>query len=97
MISGALRQHALVEPDKPIHPFGEPFIVRRNERGGAFTSHKPKEFVKHAIGGFLVEIAGGLIRQHQRGPIGKRAGDRYALLLAARKLRGSVIQSFGET
>ena len=45
-----------------------------------------EEFGEDDVGGGLVEIAGRLVGEHQRGPVGERAGDGDALLLAAGEL-----------
>ena len=45
----------------------------------------------------LVEIAGRLVRDQERGAGRERAGQRHALLLAARELRGIVREAVGET
>src|SRR5690606_31529005 len=44
----------------------------------------------------LVEIAGRLIRKHQRRPIGERAGNGHALLLAPRKRAGLVVEPLAQ-
>ena len=55
-----------------------------------------EEFGEDDVGGGLVEIAGGLVGEDQSGPVGERAGDGDALLLAARKLARPVGQPLGE-
>ena len=52
----------------------------------ALVADQAEEFGEDDIGGGFVEIAGGLVGEHQSGPVGERAGDRDPLLLAARKL-----------
>ena len=43
-----------------------------------------------------VEVAGGLVRQHQLRVAGERARDGHALLLAARELRRDVLHARGQ-
>src|SRR5438270_1937576 len=44
----------------------------------------------------LVKVAGWLVGEDQRRLVGERPRDRHALLLAARELRRTMIQPFGE-
>ena len=46
---------------------------------------------EHFFAGFIVERAGWLIAEQQFWILGQRAGNRNALLFAARKLSGEVI------
>ena len=71
-----------MQPEHAVHPRREPFIVGRDQRGGALFADQPDEFGKDDVGSMLVEIAGRLVRQHQRGLVGERAGYRDTLLLA---------------
>ena len=64
---------------------------RRAAPGGQTNSRSMIRFSRR-----LVEIARGLVGDQQRGTRRQRAGERHALLLAARKLRGVVRQAFGE-
>ena len=57
----------------------------------------PRRQIEHHVDdrapGRLVEIAGRLVGDQERGPRHKRAGQRHALLLAARQLRGIVSEA----
>ena len=53
------------------------------------------ERLEHDDAGRDVERAGRLVAQQHVGPLGDRARDRHALLLAARELRGKVIERGG--
>ena len=44
---------------------------------------------EHMVRGLRIEISGRLVGEQEARPIGDRAGDRDALLLAAGKFRGS--------
>ena len=48
-------------------------------------------------GVFLVEVTGGFVREHARGPRDQRARDRAALALAAGKLAGLVPRALAQT
>ena len=52
--------------------------------------------VEHPARGPRVEIAGRLVGQKDARPVGQRAGDGDALLLAAGKLRRAVRQPLSE-
>ena len=52
--------------------------------------------VQHALDQLGVERAGGLVEEHDLGLHGERAGDRDALLLAAREVAGPVVGALGE-
>ena len=58
---------------------------------------RPRQDVEHLAARPGVEIAGGLVGQDHRGIGHQRAGDRDALLLAARELVGTVVHPVGET
>ena len=51
------------------------------------------EQVEHVIRGFEVEIAGWLVRKNDLRLMDHRAGDRNALLLAARDLLGESLRT----
>ena len=51
---------------------------------------------QHLLAGRAVEIAGRLVGHHERRVGDQGAGDRDALLLAARQLVGIVIQPVGQ-
>jgi len=52
--------------------------------------------VEHVRGVLRVEVAGGLVGEHDRGPRCERAGDRHALLLPTRQLGRAVAQAVAE-
>ena len=82
--------------EHPVHLGGDPLIVGGDEGGAAFAADQAQEFGEDDVGGGLVEIAGGLVGEDQSGPVGERAGDGDALLLAAGELARPVGQAFGE-
>ena len=52
--------------------------------------------VDHLLPGRAVEIPGRLVGEQHRRVVGERAGDRDALLLAARELRRVMVAAIGE-
>jgi len=72
-----------MESNHPIHLQRHPLIMCRDKGSRAFAAHEAKEFGEHHIGSGLIKVSGRLVSQHQRGPVGERAGNRDALLLAA--------------
>jgi hypothetical protein len=66
-------QQAIVETDHSVHTAGQPFVVRRDERGAALAANQREELFQDNVGGMLVEVAGRLVRQDELGPIGQRA------------------------
>ena len=89
-------QHALVESQDTIHLGGNSLIVGRDQSGAALASDEAEELGEDDVGGALVEIAGRLIREHQRRPVRQSTGDCDALLLAARKLARPMAQPLAQ-
>ena len=85
-------QHSFVQPHHPVHLGGEALVVGRDQRGAAFAADQAEEFGEHRVGGRFVEVAGRLVGEHQRRAVGERAGDRDALLLAARQLGRAMVE-----
>ena len=65
-------------------------VVRDDDDGGAVGVDAIEE-IGDLLAGRFVELAGRLVREQQRRPVGERAGDRDALHFAARQLRRPVI------
>ena len=76
-----------------VHPRRQPLVVRGDQSRRSFLPHQPQELIEHDLRGCLIEIAGGFVGQDQGRPVGERAGDRDALLLAARQLARPVRQA----
>ena len=85
-----------MQPQHPVHLGGDALIVGGDERRAAFAADQAQELGEDDVGGRLVEIAGGLVGEDQGGPVGERAGDGDALLLAARQFARPVGQAVGE-
>ena len=80
-----------MQADHAVHLGREALVVGRDQRGAALAADQVEEFGEDDVGGVLVEIAGRLVGENQRRLVGERAGDRDALLLAARQLRRAVV------
>src|SRR3546814_3583657 len=85
-----LLQPPVMEPDHPVHLRRKPLIMGGDEGSRIMLPHQPQELGEHHIGGVLVEVACRLVGKHQHRPVGERAGDGDALLLAPGKLRRAV-------
>jgi ABC-type uncharacterized transport system permease subunit len=84
-------------------------FVAQGEAGGQFraVSHynkdgflAPVQFEQqggHHVSGCLIEVAGGLVAQQQQRLADEGAGQGYALLLAAGKLGGAVVEAVAQT
>ena len=68
-------------------------VVRDHRRRGAELAVDALEHLEHELAGLEVERAGRLVAEQHVGPLGDRARDRDALLLAARELRGEVVDA----
>ena len=53
-----------------------------HENGRAVAVHAIEQ-VRDVLARFLVELAGRLVGEEERGPVRQRAGNRHALHLAA--------------
>ena len=82
-----------MQADDAIHLLRQPFIMGGDQRRRPFAADETQEFREHDIGGMFIEVAGGLVRQHQRGAVGERTGDRDTLLLTAGQLAGPMRQA----
>src|SRR3546814_15210692 len=85
------------KPKDPVHPFGQPFIMRGNNSRRAFLPHEAEEFSKNDIGSMFVQIAGRLVSKNKGRAVGERASDGDALLFASRKLAWAMTEAMAET
>ena len=86
------RRHAAVgEPDHAVGHRRDRRVVRDDDGGGAELRVHARERLEHDDAGGDVERAGRLVAEQHRGPLGDRARDRDALLLAAGELRRKVV------
>src|SRR6202453_3046836 len=76
----------MMQFDTAVGQTGPAGIVRHHNDGASLLM----EFTQQSQNNFLVdgvEIAGGLVREHNLGIVDESAGDADALLLASRELR----------
>ena len=81
--------------DAPVHGGGDVEVVGDDHDGGAVAVQLAQQLQDRRPGGG-VEVAGGLVGHHQRGPAGQGPGDGGALLLAAGQLVGPVPEPVAE-
>ena len=86
-----------MQAHNPVHLARKALVVRRDQGGAALTAHQLEEFGEYRVGGVLVEVAGRLVGEDQRRTIGESASHRHTLLLAARKLRGAMVEPLRKT
>lgn len=84
---------AIGHADQALGAAGQRFIMGDDDERGAGLGAAIKDEVDNGSAGGAIEIAGGFIGKQQRGARGKRAGDGDALLFAARKLAGIVMEA----
>src|ERR1043166_3940772 len=91
LLAAVLFDDAAVEQvDAAIRVAGVARIVRDHADGRPFAVQLAQQ-LHHRFAVFRVEVSGGLVRQQDRRRAGDGAGDRDALLLTARELRGKVL------
>src|SRR5215472_5226091 len=78
-------QLPVLEGDDAVEPAGEIEIVGRDQGREAGAADQVDECLQHAFASSVIEIAGWLVAEQDLGVVGERAGDRHALLLAARE------------
>ncbi len=76
------------------HAAGEVHLVRDDDHRHALLGQADHD-LEHLVNHLGVKGARGLVKKHGLGLHGKRAGDGYALLLAARELCGHLIGLLG--
>src|SRR3546814_13989065 len=81
----------------PVHPFGQPFIMRGNNSRSAFLPHEAEVFSKNDIGSMFVQIAGRLVSMNNGRAVGERASDGDAPLFASRKLTWPMTEAMAES
>ena len=74
---------------------GEAHLVGDAQHGHALARQLDHD-VEHFLDHLGVERRGRLVEQHDLGPHAERAGDRHALLLAARELAGILQRLLGD-
>ena len=93
---GDLRQVPVGQVDAAVGELADGSVVRDHQNGVAFAMKLAQQADDGLLIGF-VEIAGRLVGQNQFRMIDERASHGYALLFAAGKLRGQVLDAIGKT
>src|SRR5579872_2632894 len=93
--SGFLEDDAVAHHDLALGPVGDVLLVRDHDDRAPLLIERP-EHLHDLVAGCRIEVAGGLVGQDDLGVVDKCAGDCDALLLAARKLEGAVIQPLAQ-
>ena len=83
-------QPPVFECHDAVEAAGELDIVCRDQSREAGVADKVEKRVQHALAGRVIEVAGRLVAEQDLGVVGKRSGERDALLLASRKARRPV-------
>ncbi len=78
------------------HLLGEGRVVGDDHHGGAALAVDAKEELVNGVARGAVEVARGLVGEHDLGALGEGAGEGDALLLAARELARAVVQAVAE-
>ena len=90
-------QLAVGEEDKPLREaLGQSTLVRDHDDGHAQREAHVANEVEDVFAGAAVEVAGRLVGQQYRRAIGERAGQRNTLLLAARELRRTMVETLAQ-
>jgi hypothetical protein len=80
---------AVAHPDNTVRPGRDLWVMGHQDDRLALLV-QPREQRHHRLGGFGVQVAGGLVRPHDRRPVHQRTGYSDTLLLAAGKPIGPV-------
>jgi hypothetical protein len=94
-LPGVIDEAAVGEGDDAVGDPAELALVG-DEHDGLAVARERAEEVEHRAGGARVEVAGGLVGDDDRRVVGERAGDRGALLLAARERRRQLVGLIGD-
>jgi hypothetical protein len=87
---------AVEQEDDAVRRRRRPAVVGHHHDRLAVLVHRAPQQLQHLLGGRRVEVPGGLVGEQDRRARDQAAGERDALLLAARELRGAVTDSVGE-
>ena len=87
---------AIHQPDLALAPFGYGGIMGDQQKGRPVPGVLLEQAIDDELTGIAVEISGGLVGEQQLRSGDEGAGDRHALLLAARQLAGIMGQAVTE-
>ena len=87
---------AVADHDHARRVLGDVGLVGDQDDRDAALAVEPLQDLHDLDAGAAVEVAGGLVGEEQLGVVDQRAGDRDALLLAARELVRRVVRAVAE-
>ena len=88
-LQGRVAHHpAVAQLDRAVGVGGQRGVVGHQHQGRPARAVQAREQLDDLRAGGGVEVAGGLVGEQEGGPRGEGAGERDALLLAARELAG---------
>lgn len=87
---------AIADLNATSHAIGNPGIVRHHNQGRAAFAVQRQQQPDDVLRRLAVEVAGGFVRQQQRGFADKGAGYRDTLALAARHIGGSMVAAVAQ-
>ena len=92
-----LGEAAVADAHNPVGDPRGPRVVGHQHECGAQVADRGRQHVVDEVGGSGVELAGGLVGEHDRGTVRERGGDRDALRLATREGLGAPTREVAET
>ena len=87
---GSVFEITVTEPEHSIHSAGDAGIVSHDDEAGSELAVELHHEFEHLLCVATVEVARGLVRQHDARPSDQGACDGCPLPLSARELRGPV-------
>src|SRR6266511_4993318 len=93
---GVALDAAVADADAPWEPLGD-LEVMGDHHDGDPVSIEVLEQLDDLLARAAVEVAGGLVREHDRGPTDDGAGDRDALPLPAGEFGGGMVDPVAES
>src|SRR5688500_18919908 len=87
---------AFVEFQHAVEPTREAAVVRHQHEAGVLGMVELEHLREDVRRGALVEVAGGLVAQHARGPVHQRTRHRGPLAFATGQLAGLVFEAMAE-
>src|SRR5262245_3644123 len=88
---------AVGEEQRPVRVRGRARVVGDHDDGLAHLVDRTAQEAEDLAAGARVDVAGGLVGEHDPGPAGQGPGHGDPLLLAARQLGRAVLQPVAET
>src|SRR5438105_4438983 len=86
---------AVLHQEDLVREIAEGGVMSGDENGGAAGGHASEQLHDHE-GGLRIELPGRLVGDEEARALGQRPSQRYALLLAAGELLGSMLGPFAQ-